>query len=133
MSQDRPNGPAEPDQRAVMTAEMARTAFQRKAVTHLPPREALDDAIAFFQARGYRAGRTGRPNQVFVMGGREGILPRVNAEILAQGNVGRARTTMLTISGFGERLQATLREYADHLRDERRRARATPPNSEPAV
>ena len=112
------------DQRSRMTAEMARTAFQRKAVSHRTPKEALDDAIAFFQARGYRAGRTGRPNQIFVMGGREGILPRVNAEILAQGDVGRAKTTMLTISGFGERLQTVLQEYVDALRDERRRARS---------
>jgi len=116
------------DPRAVMTAEMARTAFQRKAVSRRPPKEALDDAVAFFQARGYRAGRTGRPNQIFVMGGREGIIPRVNAEILAQGDVGRAKTTMLTISGFGERLQAALQDYVNHLRDERRRARAEPPD-----
>ena len=123
MDADRADGGAA-DQRAVMTAEMARTAFQRKAVSHLPPKEALDEAIAFFQARGYRAGRTGRPNQIFVMGGREGILPRVNAEILAQGNVGRAKTTMLTISGFGERLQTVLQAYVDALREERRRVRS---------
>ena len=130
MDERRPDTSAQ-DQRAVMTAEMARTAFQRKAVSRKPPKEALDDAVAFFQARGYRAGPTGRPNQIFVMGGREGILPRVNAEILAQGNVGRARTTMLTISGFGERLQTALQAYVDELRDERRRARTEAPESDP--
>lgn len=106
--------------RAAMTAEMSRTAFQRKAVSRKPPKEALDDAIAFFKARGYRAGRTGRPNQIFVMGGPEGSLPRVNAEILAQGNVGKAKTTMLTISGFGERLSTELQAYVEHLRQQRR-------------
>lgn len=106
--------------RAALSAEMARTAFQRKAVSRMPAKEALADAIAFFQARGYRAGRTGRPNQIYVMGGREGILPRVNAEILAQGNVGKAKATMLTISGFGEQLSGHLRAYAEHVRAQRR-------------
>ena len=106
--------------RAALTEEMARTAFQRKAVSRQSPKEALDDAIAFFQERGYRAGRTGRPNQIFVMGGREGPLPRVNAEILAQGNVGKAKVTMLTVSGFGEALSAHLAAYVEHLRQQRR-------------
>ncbi|MFS8532141.1 hypothetical protein [Sphaerobacter thermophilus] len=109
--------------RATLTAEMTRTAFQRKAVSHLPPNEALEDAIAFFKARGYRAGRTGRPNQIYIMGGREGILPRVTAEILAQGNVGKAKTTMLTISGFGEHLRNHLQAYTEHVREQRRLAR----------
>jgi hypothetical protein len=99
---------------------MARTAFQRKAVSRQSPAAALDDAIAFFQARGYRSGRTGRPNQIFVMGGREGALPRVNAEILAQGNVGKGKVTMLTVSGFGERLSTALGEYVEHVRRQRR-------------
>lgn len=106
--------------RAAMSAEMARTAFQRKAVTRKPPDEVLDEAIAFFRERGYRAGRTGRPNQIYIMGGPEGMLPRVTAEILAQGNVGKARTTVLTISGFGERLGAELKAYVDYLRQQRR-------------
>lgn len=111
------------DQRKLLTAEMARTAFQRKAVSHLSPNEALEDAISFFKERGYRAGKTGRPNQIFVMGGREGKLPRVNAEILAQGNVGKAKTTMLTISGFGEELRTHLQAYTEYLREQRRAAR----------
>lgn len=109
--------------RAALSAEMARTAFQRKAVTAKPPDAALEDAIEFFKARGYRAGRTGRPNQMYVMGGREGKLPRVNAEILAQGNVGKAKTTMLTISGFGEELRTHLQAYTEYLREQRRAAR----------
>lgn len=108
------------EERARMSAEMARTAFQRKAVSRKPVNEALNDAIAFFKERGYRSGKTGRPNQIFVMGGREGQLPRVNAEILAQANVGKAKVTMLTISGFGEELSKQLEAYVQHLRDERR-------------
>ena len=108
------------ERRAALTAEMARTAFQKKAVSRQPPSDALKDAVAFFNERGYRSGPTGRPNQIFVMGGREGALPRVNAEILAQGNVGKAKVTMLTVSGFGERLSGVLAEYVDHVRRQRR-------------
>jgi hypothetical protein len=54
------------------------------------------------------------------MGGREGILPRVNAEILVQGNVGKAKVTMLTISGFGPQLAEVLRAYTVHLRERRK-------------
>jgi len=106
--------------RAAVTAEMTRTAFQKKAVSRAPINETLDDAIAFFKEHGYRSGRTGRPNQIYVMGGREGILPRVNAEILAQGNVGKAKVTMLTISGFGPQLSEVLRAYTVHLRERRK-------------
>ncbi len=108
------------ERRAAITAEMTRTAFQRKAVSRRPVSETLDDAVEFFKACGYRSGRTGRPNQIFVMGGREGILPRVNAEILAQGNVGKAKVTMLTISGFGTELSSHLKDYVAHLRAQRR-------------
>jgi hypothetical protein len=108
--------PSPAEMRAAVTTEMTRTAFQKKAVSRAPINETLDDAIAFFKAAGYRSGRTGRPNQIYVMGGREGILPRVNAEILAQGNVGKAKVTMLTISGFGPQLSEALRAYTVHLR-----------------
>lgn len=106
--------------RSAITAEMARTAFQKKAVSRKSVNETLDEAIAFFNEHGYRSGRTGRPNQIFVMGGREGILPRVNAEILAQGNVGKAKATMLTISGFGPELGEVLRAYTLYLREQRK-------------
>src|SRR5215207_3314557 len=112
-----------PDLRAQITAEMERTAFQRKAVAREPATAVLDDAVAFFSARGYRAGRTGRPNQVYVMGGREGVVPRVTAEILVQPNVGKAKTTLVSISGFGEQLAGHLKDYAAHLRARGRAAR----------
>jgi hypothetical protein len=111
------------DERARITEAMARTTFQRKAVSREPAAVVLDDAIAFFAQRGYRAGRTGRPNQVYVIGGREGALPRVTAEILVQPNVGKAKTTLISISGFGEQLSGHLRDYAAHVRQ---RARPTP-------
>jgi hypothetical protein len=104
------------DERERATQEMTRTAFQRKAVSRQPAKAVLEDAIAFFTERGYRAGRTGRPNQVFVMGGREGTLPRVTAEILVQAGVGKTKTTLVTISGFGEQLSTHLKEYVAHLR-----------------
>lgn len=111
------------DLRAQIEAELERTAFQRKAVAHGSPDEVMDEAIAFFIERGYRSGRTGRPNQIFVRGGREGALPRVNAEILVQPNVGKRRVTMLSISGAGEQLSQVLQEYVTYLRDKARQAR----------
>ncbi len=70
--------------------ELQRTAYQKKAVSKIAPNAVLDLAIAFFKERGYRAGRTGRPNQVFIMGGAEGGLPRVTGEVTARADVGKA-------------------------------------------
>ena len=78
--------------------ELKRTAFQKKAVSRLRPGEVLDLATAFFSERGYRAGRTGRPNQVFVMGKGEGILPRVTGEISARSDVGKPGVTLATLA-----------------------------------
>lgn len=106
-----------------MEAELERTSFQRKAVSYSDLPETADHAIEYFKARGYRAGRTGRPNQVYVRGGREGLLPVVHAELLIQTNVGRGNVTMVTISGAGEKLSSVLQEYVDELREEGRRRR----------
>src|SRR3982751_1348615 len=84
--------------------ELQRTAFQKRAVSRLGAAAVLDLAIAFFAERGYRAGRTGRPNQVFVMGKAEGILPRVTGEISARADVGKPGTTLVTLDAAGERL-----------------------------
>ena len=116
------------DERSRVTEEMNRTAFQRKAVARQPAPAVMDDAVAFFTERGYRSGKTGRPNQVFVMGGREGALPRVTAEILVQPNVGKGKVTMVTISGFGEDLSKHLADYATHLRQQGRAAAANAPD-----
>lgn len=104
------------DERIRVTTEMSRTAFQRKAVARVPAAQVMDDAVRFFTERGYKSGRTGRPNQVYVMGSREGILPRVTAEILVQQNVGKGKVTMVTISGFGEQLSEHLAAYTAHVR-----------------
>lgn len=115
---------AEGDLRAAIEAELERTKMQKKVVSRDNLQETMEEAIAFFQERGYKAGRTGRPNQVYVRGGREGILPRVHAELLIQVNVGKGRATMISISGAGEKLSKVLEEYAEHVRQKARAARA---------
>lgn len=111
------------DPRAAIEAELERTKMQKKVVSRDNLQDTMAEAIAFFQERGYKAGRTGRPNQVYVRGGREGILPAVHAELLIQVNVGKGRATMISISGAGERLSTVLEEYAGHMREKARAAR----------
>jgi hypothetical protein len=113
-----PDTPAPPT-REQLDAEMKRTAFQKKAVSKLPPNEVLDLAIEFFKSRGYRSARTGRPNQAFVMGGREGLLPRVTGEISARKDVGRAGVTLVTMDAAGERLGQVMSEFYQELRKRR--------------
>lgn len=102
--------------------ELKRTAYQRKAVSRLPAPRVLDLAIDFFKSRGYRAARTGRPNQVFVMGGREGILPRVTGEISARADVGKPGVTMVTMDAAGEKLGTVMQEFYQELRKQRQEA-----------
>jgi hypothetical protein len=115
---DQQLSPAE--RRKQMTQEMERTAFQKKAVSRQPARETLADAIEFFKERGYKSGFSARPNQIYVMGGREGLIPRVNGDIRAQENVGKGKVTMLTLNGFGEQLSQTMAEYVEYLRKQRK-------------
>lgn len=110
--------------RAAMQAEMTRTAFQKKAVSRMPARDVLDLAIAFFKERGYRSGVTGRPNQIFVMGKAEGMLPRVNGEISARADVGRPGVTLVTMDAFGEHLGAAMADFHAELRARRKAATA---------
>lgn len=105
---------------------MQRTAFQKKAVSRMPAAEVLDLAISFFKTQGYRSGKTGRPNQVFVMGGSEGILPRVTGEISARADVGRPGVTLVTVDGFGERLGPTMQAFTEELRSRRKQAPSGP-------
>ena len=112
-----------PPNRNDVEAELERTAFQRKAVSYLDLDNTADQAIEFFTERGYKAGRTGRPNQVFVRGRREGLLPVVHAELLIQTNVGQGNVTMVTISGAGEKLSKALEAYATYMREEGRKHR----------
>ena len=120
--------------RQLFDEEMKRTAFQRKAVSRLPAAQVLDLAIEFFKKRGYRAARTGRPNQVFIMGGREGILPRVTGEIAARADVGKPGVTMVTMDAAGENLGKAMAEFYQELRKRRQQAaQSTPRAPEPGA
>jgi hypothetical protein len=114
MAADEPAAP--PPAANPFDEELKRTAFQRKAVSRLDAAAVLDLAIAFFRERGYRAGRTGRPNQVFVMGKGEGILPRVTGEISARADVGKPGVTLVTLDAAGENLGPAMAEFYQHLR-----------------
>jgi hypothetical protein len=120
MAGDLPSDRETQADREALTAEMTRTAFQRRVVTRASPEVVLERALAFFAERGYRTGRTGRPNQIYVIGKREGALPRVTAEILVQPNVGRRGVTLVTVSGFGPQLRQHLADFVRELRRERR-------------
>jgi len=97
----------------------------------MPAQDVLDLAVGFFKERGYRSGKTGRPNQIFVMGGREGMLPRVTGEVSARADVGRPGVTLVTIDGFGERLGPVMHEFADELRRRRKGTPFTPDQESP--
>ncbi|MFW6075214.1 MAG: hypothetical protein ACOC9Y_06440 [Chloroflexota bacterium] len=112
------------EMRRKIEEEMERTKFQRKAVAHGSAAEVMEEAVAFFKERGYKSGRTGRPNQVYVRGGRDGLLPVTHAELLVQQNVGKGKVTMVSVSGAGEKLSAVLDEYVNHLRAQARAARS---------
>ena len=99
-----------------LNEELARTAYQKKAVSRLPPAAVLDLAVAFFGERGYKAGRTGRPNQVFIMGKAEGGLPRVTGEVAARADVGKPGTTLVTMDAAGEKLGPAMAEFHKELR-----------------
>ena len=100
--------------------ELKRTAYQKKAVSRMAAAEVLDLAIVFFKEQGYRAARTGRRNQVFVMGGAEGALPRVTGEIAARADVGRPGVTLVTLDAAGERLGPAMAAFHADLRARRR-------------
>lgn len=101
--------------------ELKRTAVQKNAVSRMEPGEVLDLALAFFKERGYRSARTGRPNHIFIMGGREGKLPRVTGEVSARANVGRPGTTLVTVDAAGEQLGPAMSEFLAYLRSLRKK------------
>ncbi len=114
------------DARARFNAEMERTAFSRKAVSRAPSHEVFSTAKLWFGERGYRVMPSGRPNQIFIMGGPEGALPRVNGDILAVTNVGKRKVTMLTFNAVGERLSQHMAMFVDELREQAKTARREP-------
>jgi hypothetical protein len=105
-----------------LNAALKATAYQKKAVSRLSADGVLDLAITFFRERGYRADRTGRPNQVYVMGGREGPLPRVTGEIFARADAGKPGTTLVTMNAAGEKLGPAMAEFHKELRARRKAA-----------
>lgn len=121
------------DARAALNAEMERTGYRRKAVSRAPMAEVFGLAREFFVARGYRVLPSGRPNQLYVMGGREGSLPRVNADILAVSNVGKNKVTMLTFNAVGEHLSGHMAAFVEHLRTQAKTHRREPTAEEDAA
>ncbi|MCC6704303.1 MAG: hypothetical protein IT334_05455 [Thermomicrobiales bacterium] len=102
--------------RNAIKAEMQRTAFQKNAVSKMKPAEVLEYAIAWFTERGYKSGKSARPNHVFVLGGKEGLLPRVTGEIAARGDVGKPGTTLVTVDAAGELLGPSMKQFLADLR-----------------
>jgi hypothetical protein len=113
--------------------EMARTAFKKKAVSRAPMREVFAFAKEWFTARGYRVLPSGRPNQLYIMGGAEGALPRVNGDILAIENVGKRKVTMLTFDSVGENLSERMAEFVAELRAQAKTVRREPTAEETAA
>ena len=109
--------------------ELKRTAFQRKAVSRLRPEAVLEQARLFFESRGYRTGRTGRSDQLYVMGGREGILPRVTGDVSARADVGKPGTTLVTLNAAGEKLGPAMADFLKEIRAARVTAAAVAESS----
>jgi hypothetical protein len=107
-----------------MAREMERTTFVKKVITDVPAGEVLERAQAYFREHGYRAGKSGKPNTVRLMGRAEGGLPSVIGEIeVRTTNKGR---TIVGLSGYGDRLSERLREFHDAMRAARKPKEARP-------
>jgi hypothetical protein len=124
---------SEADRRAALNAEMERTGFRKKAVSRAPMAEVFAVAADWFSGRGYRVIPSARPNQIYIMGGPEGSLPRVNGDILAVSNVGKGRVTMLTFNAIGENLSRHMAAFVAELRETARAARREPTAEEDAA
>ena len=110
-----------------INAELKRTAFQKKAVVKFDAAKVMELARAYFPERGYRATVTGRPGHLLVMGGAEGLLPRVTGEIAARQNVGKPGTTLVTVDAAGERLGPEMKAFLAWLRAESKARNAVRP------
>jgi hypothetical protein len=117
-----------------MAREMEQTTFVKKVITDVPAGEVLERAQVFFREHGYRAGKSGKPNTVRLMGRAEGALPSVIGEIeVRTTNKGR---TIVGFSGYGAGLSERLREFHDLMRAARKpretrpAAPAGPPRAE---
>lgn len=107
-----------------MAREMERTTFVRKVLTDIPGPKVLERAQEFFREQGYRATKGGQPNTVRLQGRAEGALPAVIGEIgVRTTNRGR---TIVSLSGYGERLQTQLLAFHDEMRAARTPKEARP-------
>ncbi len=97
-----------------MAREMERTTFVRKVLTDIPGPTVLERAQEFFREQGYRATKGGQPNTVRLQGRAEGALPAVIGEIGVR-TTARGRT-IVSLSGYGERLQGQLLAFHDEMR-----------------
>lgn len=105
--------------------EMKRTTVLKTVILPLPPREIIALGRRFFSEQGYRALPAGTPNSLMIRGGREGGLPSVIGEVSVQEKQGvRGRTSVVNLSGYGERLGRQMLAFYDLLRAERQRLRA---------
>ena len=107
-----------------MAAEMERTTFVRKVLTDIPAPQVLERAQEFFREQGYRATKGGQPNTARIQGRAEGALPAVIGEISVR-TTNRGRT-IVSLSGYGERLQTQLLAFHDLMRAARAPKEARP-------
>jgi hypothetical protein len=111
-----------------MAREMERTTYVKKVITDVPAKDVLVQAQDFFKEGGYRATKGGTPNTVRLQGRTEGVLPAVIGEIgVRTTNKGR---TIVSLSGYGERLQTRLAEFYDLMRAARLAKPARPAATE---
>jgi hypothetical protein len=116
--------------------EMKRTTVLKTVVLPLPAREIVALGRSYFAEHGYRALPAGSANRLMVRGGREGGLPSVIGEVSVQEKQSvKGRTSVVSLSAYGEGLGPRMTAFYDLLRAERQRARggavaapATPPD-----
>lgn len=107
--------------------EMKRTTVLKTVVLPVSPREVIALGRRFFTEHGYRALPASTPNNLMVRGSREGGLPSVIGEIeVREKQSVKGRTSVVSLSAYGERLGQTMLGFYDVLRAERQRARAAP-------
>lgn len=110
-----------------LSEELKRTTILKSVVLPLPAREIIALGRRYFGERGYRALPASTPNNLMIRGGREGSLPSVIGELAVQERqTVRGRTSLVSLSGYGERLGQHMLAFYEVLRAERQRARAAP-------
>lgn len=115
-----------------LAAEMKRTTVLKSVILPLPPREIIALGRAYFSEQGYRALPAGTPNNLMIRGGREGALPSVIGEVAVQEKqTVKGRTSVVSLSGYGERLGRHVLAFYELLRAERQKTRAAAPPAQP--